>query len=431
MAYDLGIRREDKNRWERRAPLAPAHVEELVAEHGRSVVVQPSPIRVFSDDEYRAAGAVVAEDLSDARVILGVKEIPPDQLLPGKPHLAFFHVIKSQVENMGMVERALEVGASLVDYEPIVDRHGRRLIFFGRHAGYAGMIDGLWALGQRLAAEGLETPFASVEKSYKYRGFEEAVDFLAHGVGREIRENGLPRELHPLVIGVTGGGNVSQGAQEVLDRLPTVEIHPDELAGLAERGDELSHRRVYKVVFRREHRVSFSRHLPHLTMLVNGIYWEPGTARLVTRDDVAELWSGSEPPNLRVIADLSCDVEGSVEVTSKTTDSGDPVYVVDPDTGEATMGVEARGPVVLAVDNLPAEFPRDASEHFGDSLFPFLAGLVAADTGVPFEHLSLPAAILGAVLTHGGELTPQYRYLEDALEVHRAGSDTAGQGDAP
>ena len=430
MPYDLAIRREEKNRWERRAPLAPAHVEELVRDQGRSVVVQPSPIRVFGDDEYRAAGATVQEDLADARVILGVKEIPPEEIVPGRPHLAFFHVIKGQTENLPMVRRALEARATLVDYEPIVDRFGRRLIFFGRHAGYAGMIDGLWALGQRMAAEGIDTPFVSVQKSHRYASFEEATDFLAAGVGRAIREHGLPEALHPLVIGVTGGGNVSQGAQEVLDRLPTVEVHPDELESLAAESG-ISHRTVYKVVFRRQHRVRFARHLPHLTMLVNGIYWEPGEPRLVTRDDVRELWAGTEQPKLRVIADLSCDVEGSIEVTSKTTDSGEPVYVADAATGAARMGVEGQGPVVLAVDNLPAEFPRDASEHFGDSLFPFVADLAEARYGVTFEHLSLPAAVLGAVITHGGELTPNYRYLEEALatETPAQGPHTGGPDD--
>lgn len=426
--FDLGIRREDKNRWERRVPLTPLHVEELIKEQGRSVAIQPSQLRIFTDEEFRRAGARVSEDLSGCRIVLGVKEMPPESLLPGKPHMAFFHVIKGQEKGMPILRRALEVGATLIDYEPIIDRHGRRLVFFGRHAGYAGMIDALWALGRRLEAEGVDTPFRALGQAHSYDSVDEAEDFLSSGVGRQIREEGLPESLRPLVVGFTGGGNVSQGAQEIFDRLPLVEVHPEDLAELAERPG-ISRRTLYKVVFRREHRIRFARHLPHLTVLVNGIYWEPGQYRLITRDDVRQLWSGPEPPRLRVLADLSCDVGGSIEVNTRTTDPDRPVYVWNPDTGETRDGVQGPGPVVLAVDNLPAEFPRDASEHFGDSLFPFVNGLLTADFRAPFEHLSLPAAVLGATLTHQGELTPRYRYLQEYLGGTAKDGEAAGDPD--
>jgi saccharopine dehydrogenase (NAD+, L-lysine-forming) len=253
-----------------------------------------------------------------------------------------------------------------------------------------------------------------VRPAHTYRSVDEAADFLAATVGRRIRQQGLIPALHPLVVGFTGGGNVSQGAQEILDRLPMVEVQPEDLPGLAS-ATGLSRKAVYKVVFRREARVDFERHLPYLTVLVNGIYWEPGQAPLVTREALRKLWADSARPRLRLLADITCDVEGSIEATVRTTSPDDPVYVYDPSSGEATSGVEGRGPVVLAVDNLPAEFPRDATEHFGDSLYPFLAGLAAADFSVEFEHLALPAAILGAVVAHAGELAPRYRYLEDAL----------------
>ncbi len=414
---DLGIRREDKNPWERRAPLTPGHVEELVRRQGRSVVVQPSERRIYPDADYREAGAAVAEDLSGCRLIVGVKEVPSDRLLPRRPHLAFFHVIKGQPRNLPILRRALETGCTLIDYEKIVDRRGKRLVFFGRHAGYAGMIDGLWALGRRLAGEGIDSPFAALEPAHRYGSLAEALAVLEVEAGRRIRDQGVPPELHPLVVGFTGGGNVSQGAQEVLDRLPVVTVRPEELAGLAADPDR-SRRAVYKVVFRRGERAGFARHLPHLTVLVNGIYWEPGHPRLVTLDDAAHLWSGAAPPRLRVLADLSCDVDGSIQPTVRSTDSSDPVYVYEPATGAARPGVDGRGPVVLAVDNLPAELPRDASEHFGDALHPFVAGLAAADFEASWEHLTLPAALLGAVIAHAGELTPPFRYLEQALAEH-------------
>lgn len=417
--HHLGIRRETKNRWERRAPLTPQHVEELVREQGRRVAVQPSAIRVFPDDEYRAAGATVQEDLSECRAILGIKEIPPPEILPGRPQLAFFHVIKGQAHNLPILRRALEVGATLIDYEAVTDRRGGRLLFFGRQAGQAGMIDALWALGRRLAAEGIETPFSAVRQATAYASLEEALDLLAGLVGREIRERGLPPAVHPLVIGFTGGGNVARGAQEVLDRLPVVEVQPEELAGLAEQS-ELSHRTLYKVVFRRDARRRFERHLPHLTVLVNGIYWEPGDPRLVSWDDLAALQEAAGTPRLRVLADLSCDVEGSIEATLRTTTPGDPVYTVDPResriAGVAVEGFTEVGPVVLAVDNLPAEIPRESSEHFGDALFPYLAALAEADPAADFARLALPEVLLDAVVTHRGQLTPAFRYLERLLQ---------------
>ncbi len=412
--YDFGIRREDKNRWERRAPLTPLHVGELIEDLGLRVVVQPSPDRIFTDDEYAEAGAMLDEDLSACRSILGVKEPLPRSLIPRKIYLFFSHVIKGQRSNMPLLRRLLDLCCTLIDYERIVDRFGRRLIFFGRHAGYAGMIDALWAFGQRMLAEGVDTSFSRVQPAHDYGSVDEAAGFIASTVGRKIRELGIHPSVHPLIVGFTGGGNVSQGAQEIFDRLPVVELDPGELPEMAT-ARHLSRRAVYKVALRREHRADFARHLPYLSILVNGIYWEPSAPRLVTRADLRALWEQAGPPRLRVLADISCDVDGSIEATVRATDSSDPVYVYDPFTGTATSGVRGRGPVVLAIDNLPAELPRDASEHFGDSLYPFLAQLAATDPAVEFEFLSLPAAILGAVVTHAGELTPRYRYLEKAL----------------
>jgi len=411
----LGIRREDKNEWERRAPLTPAHVAELVHEHGIPVAVQPSSRRVYADREYWNAGAELVEDLSACQVILGVKEVPPGLLIAGRPHLLFSHTVKGQPANMPLLRAALGRRITLIDYERIVDRRGHRLIFFGRHAGYAGAIDALWTLGRRMLAKGIETAFASVSQTRDYPSLDQASDFLARAVGARIRDRGLHPGIFPVVIGVTGGGNVAAGASEILDRLPVVDVAADDLPKLA--GEKaLSRHAIYRVRFRRDDRKDFRRHLPFLTVLINGIYWEPGEPRLVSREDLQRLWREAHPaPRLCVIADISCDVAGSIEATVQTTTPGEPVYVYDPESGQIRFGVEGRGPVILAVDNLPAELPRDATEHFGDSLFPFLGPTASADFDVPYEHLALPAAVLGAVVTHGGELAPGYRHLERPL----------------
>jgi alpha-aminoadipic semialdehyde synthase len=155
--------------------------------------------------------------------------------------------------------------------------------------------------------------------------------------------------------------------------------------------------------------------VPHLTVLVNGIYWTDAYPRLVTRDLLRQLWAGG-PPRLRVIGDISCDVEGAIECTLKCTEPGEPVFVYDPLTGDVTDGYAGRGVVVMAVDILPSELPREASEDFGRILIPFLPAIAQADYDRPFEDLALPPEIKRAVIAHRGELAPDYDYLQDYLD---------------
>src|SRR5262245_50010254 len=200
----VGIRHEDKNRWERRAPLTPEHVAELTR-HGVAVAVQPSSIRVFPDDAYRAAGATVSDDISSCRLVLGVKEIPVEKLSKETAYFFFAHVTKGQPANMPMLRKLMELRATLVDYEKIVDDRGRRLVFFGRHAGFAGMIDTLAALGRRLRWEGIDSPFAPLKMAHEYADLEDAHAGLARA-SDAIRGRGVPDALHPLVVGFTGSG---------------------------------------------------------------------------------------------------------------------------------------------------------------------------------------------------------------------------------
>lgn len=416
----LGIRREDKSRWERRAPLTPSQVATLIAGGALSVAVQPSARRIFADREYLAAGAALSPRLAGCRLLLGIKEVPPAAIRPRRVYLCFAHVIKGQACNMPALRRYLDLGSTLIDYECIADEAGRRLIGFGRYAGYAGIIDALWALGRRLAAEGVESPFAALQQARAYAGVAAAGRALAEEVGRRIRSSGVPPAVHPLIVGFTGGGNVASGAQELFARLPVAEIAPRELARVASRGDRLSRHLLYKVVLRRGDRAGFARHLPHLTVLVNGIYWQRGHPRLVTAADLEALYGRERPPRLRVLADLSCDLEGAIEATVRINSVGDPLYVYDPATRAATSGVAGRGPVVLAVDNLPAELPRDASGSFGEDLLPCLPQLAAADFSAPYEALALPPSLRRAVITHRGRLTPPFEHLEEHLARHVA-----------
>ena len=432
----VAIRREDKNIWERRAPLIPEQVGELIGEHGLSFVVQRSDIRTFSDAEFREVGAEVGDDLSGCPVVLGIKEIPEAAFLPRHTYIFFSHVIKGQRHNMPMLRRMMELGCSLIDYEKMTDEAGRRIVFFGRFAGIAGMVDTLAGLGERLETRGMQTPFSRVRLAHEYGRVDLAKAAIAE-VGRDVVELGLPAELSPFVVGVTGYGHVAKGAWEMLDAMGATEVEPVDLPALAAKGDR---RTVYRVMFREEHMVEpkeighrfdlkeyysqpelyrseFEAHLPHLSALVNCIYWEARYPRLVTKEWLKQAFAGGHEPKLAAIGDISCDIEGSIEATLKTTEPGEPFYVYHPETGTVRDGVEGDGMLLMTVDNLPCEVPFDASREFGVALVPFVPAIARTDFGRPLERLDLPGPIRRALILHRGKLTPEYSYLEKFLET--------------
>lgn len=425
----IGIRREDKSRWERRTPITPPAVAELVL-GGIPVRVQPSDTRIFTNDEFLRAGAVIDEDLSPCSVVFGVKEVPPKCFLPHLGYSIFAHVIKGQSHNMPMLRRMMELGCHLIDYEKITDAEGRRLVLFGHHAGLAGMIETLRTLGLRMKWEGHDTPLLSIRSPYAYDSSEEAERAIAEA-GRRIAGGDWPREWNPLVVGFAGYGHVSQGAQHVYAALFPREIEPADLTRVHEAPPERNP--FVKVVFREEHmaepaapgapfdlqeyyrepskyRGTFERHLPFLSVLVNAIYWEEKYPRLVTLDYLEKTWSGGRP-RLRVIGDISCDIGGSVQCTHKATEPDEPAYVYEPARKRFVDGAEGEGPAIVAVDFLPAELPRDASISFTKALGPFLSPLARADFSRDFMDVDLPEPIQRAVILHKGRLTENYRYL--------------------
>ena len=431
----VGIRREDKSHWERRVPVTPEDARKLKEEHGIEVHVQPSPIRAFSEEEFTRAGAIVQENLSPCPVIFAVKEMPLDFFEPGKTYVFFAHVIKGQPYNMPMLKRMLDLGCNLIDYEKVTDGKGRRLIFFGRHAGIAGMIETLWSLGQRLDWEGISTPFSQLRHTYEYKDLAEAKEAVSK-VGEKLKAEGLPKSVTPLICGIAGYGNVARGVWELLDLLPVEEIEPSEVASLT-KGSGYAANVIYKVVFKEEHTVKpispedrfqlqdfydhpekyrgkFESYVPYLTLIVNCIYWEEKYPRLITKEVLRHLY-GAGKPHLRVIGDISCDIEGAIECTVRSTEPDEPVFVYNPFTGETTTGHEGEGPVVMAVDILPSQLPRDASMDFSGVLKEFIPAIARADFLVPFEQLELPPEIKRAVIAYRGELTPDYRYLEELL----------------
>lgn len=432
MTFIIGIRREDKNKWERRVSLTPTHVCRLQEQHHIRTIVQPSSIRIFPEPSYASAGATIQEDLSPCSVIFAVKEIPPAVFEQGKTYVFFSHTIKGQQNNMPMLKKMMDLECTLIDYERVLDENGRRLVFFGRYAGLAGMVDSLWALGQRLQSKGISSPLSTIKQTIHYGGLEELTIQLKC-IGDRIRSKGLPDVITPLVIGFAGYGNVSKGAQEVLDVFPLIEITPQELKTL---GDHLSKKHLYKVVFKEEDMVApcssqktfdlqdyyqhpeqyksiFHEYVPHLTVLMNCIFWTTKYPRLITKEFIAT--QDLDTLRLQVVGDISIDINGAIEFTQKITTPDNPVFVYNSQTDNICDGYEGDGIVVMGIDNLPCELPRASSRAFSKALLPFVPAIAKAQYDVPFDQLNLPPTIKNAVILYQGKLTPIYQYINTFL----------------
>jgi len=426
----VGIRNEDKYLLERRVPLVPADIQEIVNNNEINFCVETSSKRIFKDDEFAKAGAKITDNLDDCDVIIGVKEIPIEKLRAEKTYVYFSHVIKGQSYNMPMLRRLMELRCNLIDYEKIIDEDGRRLIFFGRFAGLAGMINTLWSLGARYKEQGITTPFLNVKQSCTYDSLESAIADVKKAAD-EIRENGLPEEILPFITAFTGYGNVSRGAWEIFDILPHKEITPDEALSAKPEKHFL-----YKVVFKEkdlserrdgaefelqdyynnpeEYTDRFHKYLHCLNCVVNGMYWDESYPRIITKEYLKQLY---EDKNLRlaVIGDITCDPGGSVECTHKGTEINDPVFVYNPISQEPTMGFRGDGVLVMAVDILPSELPHEASEAFSEALRGFIPNIANTDYSNEFEKIDLSAPIKSALILLNGKLTPDYKYISEFL----------------
>lgn len=421
----LGIRKEVKNKWERRVTLTPAAIKELKDNFGIKTLFQLSEKRIFDDQDYIDAGAEAREILDEAEIILAVKEIPIKHILENKIYLFFSHTIKGQPYNMPLLQTLIDKKCTLIDYEPIKDENNRRLVFFGRHAGYAGMVNGFFTLGKRLHALGIKNQFEKIKQAKDYPNLDAAKNIIKE-LGSEIK---LPERINPLVIGITGYGNVSIGAQKILDLLPVTKIEPNDLLA-----NELEKNKIYKVVFKEEDLVEkigggkfdleeyynepekyqskFEQFLPKINLLVNAIYWEEKYPRLFTK----EFTSKNKLNNLIAIADLSCDINGSIEMTEKATPSDNPVFIYNPKSNTINDGFDGDGIALMTVDNLPAEIPVESSEWFSKSLMPLVPKLFEADYSKSFEELDLSPELKNACVVYRGKLTPNFKYLEEFLD---------------
>jgi alpha-aminoadipic semialdehyde synthase len=429
------IRAEDKNIWEKRAAIVPDDLKLILEESGAKAYIENSEKRFFPGATYESAGAVACEGMEQGDVIFGVKEIPEEKILNDKTYIFFSHTIKGQSSGMPLLKKIMDSNATLIDYEKITDEKNRRLIYFGRYAGDAGAIDILHLMGEYWEHKGIDTPFKQCKPAHQYTSVEDAKSHISK-IGEAIKSQGLPEKLCPMVIGVLGYGNVSGGAQQILDCLPTQRIAPADLNAFVEKG-EFDSKTVYVSVFKEEDLVAnkegkafelqeyydhperfeskFEQYLPSISVLVNAVYWDKQYPRFVTWDSLKRLYEKTESPRFCGIADITCDTHGSIECNVKSTDSGMPAYLLDPLTRVVTDGHKGDGVVVLAVDNLPCEIPNDSSTFFSNQLKPFVANILDADYKSSLDDSGLCPEIKKAVIVYNGQLTPGYEYLRKFL----------------
>ncbi|XP_048404950.1 alpha-aminoadipic semialdehyde synthase, mitochondrial isoform X1 [Stegostoma tigrinum] len=445
----LALRREDINAWERRAPLAPRHIKEVTSA-GYKVLVQPSNRRAIHEKDYRQAGAIIQEDISEASLIIGVKSPPVEKLIPKKTYAFFSHTIKAQEANMPLLDAVVEKEIRLIDYEKMVDSKGTRVVAFGKWAGVAGMINILHGLGLRFLALGHHTPFMHIGMAHNYRNSAQAVQAV-RDCGYEISLGLMPKSIGPVTFVFTGTGNVSKGAQEIFTELPCEFVEPHELQDVFQSGDQ---RKVYCTVLSRHHHVvrksdgkydpveyqhrpqlytsRFSVDIaPYTTCLVNGIYWDPDTPRLLTRLDASNLLASAKdfdpasdgcpelPHRFLAICDISADTGGSIEFMTECTSIDMPFCMYDAEQQVIHDSLEGNGILMCSIDNLPAQLPIEATEYFGDQLSPYLWEMLTSDATQPFEKENdLTPVIRNAVIASNGSLTPKFKYIQK-LRVNR------------
>jgi saccharopine dehydrogenase (NAD+, L-lysine-forming) len=398
MTLKLGIIREGKNPPDKRVPFTPLQTEEIEQRFPNvKVVVQESPIRCFKDDEYRQLGIEVAPDVSNCDVLMGIKEVPIAQLVDKKTYLFFSHTIKMQPHNKKLMRSLLEKKIRMIDYEVLKDKLGNRLVAFGRFAGIVGAYNGLWTYGKRYNTFSLRRAFDC---------------FDVNDLKIELRKVKLP----PMKIILTGAGRVGKGAMETLDTVGIRKVSSHDF--LHSTYDEPVYVQLSSADYHtRKEGGHFNREEFHLNpekysgdfikftrvadVLLAGAYWNPKAPVLFTVQDML-----SPDFKIKIIADITCDIGGSIPSTKVASSIADPIYDYDPATDSVKPPLSNEKFVtVMGVDNLPCELPRSASEEFGrDLLDRILQPLLAKDVDKIIER---------ATITKDGAVTTGFSYLKE------------------
>ncbi len=395
----IGLIKEGKIPADNRVALTPAQCKWIHKNSGTvRVVAQSSADRCFSDREYLAAGAEVKDDISDCDILMGIKEVPPEQLIPGKTYLFFSHTKKKQPHNQKLLRAVLDKNIRLIDYECLEHEDGQRIIGFGFFAGVVGAHNGMMAYGNR-------TGLYKLDRVYKQRSF------------RELIHNYFGLRLPNVKIAVTGSGRVAHGILEIMNLMGIHEVEPE---------DYLKRRFSYPVytqlkgadLYRHKTTGGYNREdfhnnpehyecrfLPYAAqtdILMNGVFWDKNVPRLFEKNDVS-----AEDFIIQTIADITDDVNGSVPVNIGDQTIEDPVYGVDKKTLQKTAPYLKSSVDLMAVGNLPNELPRDASRYFGEQLIKYVLDDLLKGGSEIIER---------ATMTENGKLTEPYQYLQEYAE---------------
>lgn len=396
----FAIIRERKTPPDRRVVFSPEKLKEAVEKFPEAKFkVESSDIRIFSNDQYENAGFEVSEDVSDCDVMLGVKEVPLPALIPNKKYFFFSHTIKKQPYNRDLLREVLNKNIELYDHEVIVDEQGGRLIGFGRYAGLVGAYNGFRAFGIK-------------EELFELPKVENLPDLNA--MLSELDKVSLP----PMKIVLTGSGKVARGAKEILDHL---KIERQEVAPFLNEsfdhpvfcnidvldyntrkdGGEGSFKHFYTAPEKYES--NFLRFARTSDFFIAGHFYGQGAPNFYTAEDIK-----SPAFKLKYVADISCDIKGPVASTIRPSTIAEPFYGYSPETGAEVDFREKTAITVMAVDNLPCELPKDASEGFGEM---FLQHVIPA-----FYNGDKDGVLERARMTKDGKLTPRFSYLQDYVK---------------
>lgn len=396
----FGIIKERKNPPDRRVVFSPQKLQEFQQQFPEAELkVETSEIRVFADDLYEQSGIKVSNDVSDCDIMVGVKEVPIDALIPNKKYFFFSHTIKKQPYNRKLLQAILAKNIELYDHEVIIKENGARLIGFGRYAGIVGAYNGFRAWGLR--NETFQLP-----KAENLPDQQALID--------ELNNIQLPN----IKILLTGSGKVAKGAKEMLDAMNLKSVSVEDY--LSKSFDEpvyciidvldYNKRKDGRVLTNRDlynnpedYESNFMRFAKVTDYFIAGHFYGDGAPFLFTREDAK-----SEDFNIRLVADVSCDIDGPVASTIRPSTIADPVYGYDPQTESEVDYKNENAITVMAVDNLPCELPKDASEGFGEL---FLEHVIPA-----FFNGDQDGVLARAKMTENGQLTERYSYLQDFVE---------------
>ncbi|SFR65236.1 NAD(P)-dependent oxidoreductase [Maribacter stanieri] len=396
----FGIIRERKDPPDKRVVLSPKACQKVLKTHTKAqIIVEPSPIRAYADEDYKQLGITVASEMDNCDVLLGVKEVPIDSLIPNKKYFFFSHTIKKQPYNRDLLRAILEKNIEMYDHEVITNMQEQRVVAFGRYAGIVGAYNGFRAYGLKY----------NVFTLPKANDLADQAALIA-----ELKNLKLPN----IKVLLTGRGRVGNGAREMLDgmgmRRVTVADYLEEefkepvycqidAGEYNKRKDGVRGNKANFFANPEEYKSNFFRFAKVTDFYIAGHFFGQGSPYLFTREDAKH-----QDFKIRVVADISCDIDGPVASTIRPSTIADPIYGYDAMTESEADFKKPEAIAVMAVDNLPCELPRDASEGFGEA---FIKNVIPA-----FFNEDKDGVLERARMTQNGKLTERYSYLQDYVD---------------